>query len=98
MQDRLHQPYRSHLVPGLEDVIEAALETGAHGSCLSGSGPTVLAFAPKPEAPAIAAAMRDAFEARGVEANSWALEVDLMGARVEPPGEVAPAPSPVSAF
>src|SRR5919202_4904570 len=24
MQDRLHQPYRSHLVPGLQDVIEAA--------------------------------------------------------------------------
>ena len=24
MQDRLHQPYRSHLIPGLEDVIEVA--------------------------------------------------------------------------
>src|SRR3712207_5817358 len=46
MQDRLHQPYRSHLVPGLEDVIEAAIAHGAYGACLSGSGPTVLAFAP----------------------------------------------------
>ena len=49
MQDRLHQPYRSHLIPGLEDVIEVALETGAYGACLSGSGPTVLAFAPERE-------------------------------------------------
>jgi homoserine kinase len=36
--------------------------------------------------------MRLAFEARGVEAKSWALDVDLTGAQVEPPGEV-PAPS-----
>jgi homoserine kinase len=36
--------------------------------------------------------MQVAFETRGVEARSWALDVDLSGARVEPPGEV-PAPS-----
>jgi len=88
MQDRLHQPYRSHLVPGLEDVIDAALANGAHGACLSGSGPTVLAFAPQGPARKIASAMRTAFEERGVEAKAWALDVDLAGARVEPPGEV----------
>jgi len=92
MQDRLHQPYRSHLVPGLEDVIEAALANGAYGACLSGSGPTVLAFAPEEHAPKIAPAMQTAFEARGVAAKSWALDIDLAGARVEPPGEV-PVPS-----
>ena len=92
MQDRLHQPYRSHLVPGLEDVIEAALASGAYGACLSGSGPTVLAFASEAHAPIIASAMRAAFEARGADAKSWALDIDLVGARVEPPGEV-PTPS-----
>ncbi len=92
MQDRLHQPYRSHLVPGLEDVIEAALANGAYGACLSGSGPTILAFAPEAHAPRIAPAMQAAFEARGVASRSWTLDVDLNGARVEPPGEV-PAPS-----
>jgi homoserine kinase len=97
MQDRLHQPYRSHLIPGLEDVIETALANGAYGACLSGSGPTVLAFSPEPEAPGIAAAMRTSFAARGVEANAWALDVDLIGARVEPPGEIR-AQSPVPAL
>lgn len=92
MQDRLHQPYRSHLIPGLEDVIEAAISNGAYGACLSGSGPTVLAFAPEAPARKIATAMRAAFEARGVRAKAWALDVDLAGARVEPPGEI-PAPS-----
>ena len=96
MQDRLHQPYRSHLVPGLEDVIEAALANGAYGACLSGSGPTVLAFASEEHAPEIARAMQTAFEARRVAARSWALDIDLAGARVEPPGEVAvPALEPV---
>jgi homoserine kinase len=90
MQDRLHQPYRSHLIPGLEDVIEAALKTGAHGACLSGSGPTVLAFAPdETSAMEIASSMKTTFEARGVVAESWALDVDLAGARVEPPEEVS---------
>ena len=92
MQDRLHQPYRSHLVPGLEDVIEAALASGAYGACLSGSGPTVLAFVPETHAPRIAPAMQAAFESRGVASRSWALDVDLNGARVEPPGEL-PTPS-----
>ena len=94
MQDRLHQPYRSHLIPGLEDVIEAALTNGAHGACLSGSGPTVLAFTPEDQAKTIASAMQRAFEAREVVAKTWALDVDLAGARVEPPGEVS-ALSPV---
>ena len=94
MQDRLHQPYRSHLIPGLEDVIEAALASGAYGACLSGSGPTVLAFAPETNALKAASAMRAAFEAHSVTAKSWALDVDLAGARVEPPEEI-PSPSPV---
>jgi len=95
MQDRLHQPYRSHLIPGLEDVIEAAGEEGAYGACLSGSGPTVLAFCPEERADAVARAMRTAFEGRGVAAEAWALDVDLSGARVEPAGEVPLGAIPV---
>ena len=92
MQDRLHQPYRSHLIPGLQDVIEAAHSSGAYGACLSGSGPTVLAFAPEEHAQEITIAMHTAFEAHGVQAKACALDVDLSGAQVEPPGEV-PTPS-----
>ena len=94
MQDKLHQPYRSHLIPGLEDVIEAAHENGAYGASLSGSGPTVIAFAPEDRSEEIVVAMRAAFEAENVETKAWVLDVDLAGARVEPPGEVA-SPTPV---
>lgn len=42
LQDRLHQPYRAPLVPGLEEVLLGAAEHGALGAALSGAGPTVL--------------------------------------------------------
>jgi hypothetical protein len=40
--------------------------------------------------------MQAAFEARGVTAASYALDIDLAGARVEPPGGVlTPSLEPV---
>ena len=45
MEDRLHQPYREMLIPGLKDVFKAAREAGALGAALSGAGPAVLALA-----------------------------------------------------
>lgn len=44
MQDRLHQPYRAPLVPGLTEILQGAAEHGALGAALSGAGPSVLCF------------------------------------------------------
>jgi homoserine kinase len=44
--DRLHQPYRTKLVPFLPDVIKAAELHGALGAWLSGSGSTICALSP----------------------------------------------------
>jgi homoserine kinase len=79
-RDRLHQPYRARLVPGLEAVFAAAREAGAHGVALSGSGPTVVAFG---EAPDIGEAMRRAFESSGAACRVVAAEVDTEGTVVE---------------
>eukprot|EP00906_Rhabdomonas_costata_P036260 RCo050906 len=43
-QDKLHQPQRAALNPHLFPLIEAAVQAGAHGACLSGAGPSVMAF------------------------------------------------------
>jgi homoserine kinase len=43
-QDRLHQPYRQSLFPAMELLFRAALDAGALGVFLSGSGSTVLAL------------------------------------------------------
>ncbi len=39
--DRLHQPYRAPLIPGLDQMIAAGVKAGAIGGWLSGSGSTV---------------------------------------------------------
>ncbi|HWG84287.1 MAG TPA: homoserine kinase [Deinococcales bacterium] len=44
-RDRLHQPYRAPLVPGLQEAIDGALEAGADAAFLSGAGPSVAAIA-----------------------------------------------------
>ena len=42
-QDKLHQPYRSKLIPHMEDILQEAKRYGAKGTFLSGAGPTLLA-------------------------------------------------------
>lgn len=44
MKDKVHQPYRAPLVPGLEEILHHAHEYGALGAALSGAGPTILAL------------------------------------------------------
>ncbi|PYE54100.1 homoserine kinase [Deinococcus yavapaiensis] len=44
MQDRLHQPHRAPLVPGLTTILNEATTHGALGAALSGAGPSVLCF------------------------------------------------------
>jgi len=48
MQDKLHQPYRQTLIPGLTEIVESMTpetQPGLLGVCLSGAGPTILALA-----------------------------------------------------
>lgn len=47
MRDRLHQPYRAELIPGLAKILAEAEHYGAVGAALSGAGPSILAFADK---------------------------------------------------
>ena len=48
MQDKIHQPYRSTLIPGLTSILTSITpktHDGLLGICLSGAGPTILALA-----------------------------------------------------
>ena len=81
MRDRLHQPYRAHLVPGMDDAIAAALDEGAHGAALSGSGPTVAAFVSE-RGEDVGAAMVNAFARAGTTAIARTLPLSPEGATV----------------
>lgn len=81
MDDRLHQPFRTPLVPGMAQAFAAARAAGAQGVALSGAGPSLVAFAAQGHA-ALAAAMQQAFAEAGLESRVWVLGVDRQGSRV----------------
>ena len=81
--DRLHEPYRASAYPELPELIEAALAAGAHGACLSGAGPTVIAFSDDAAAAAtIAAAMERRAQALGMGGRAAVQAVREAGAHV----------------
>lgn len=82
MSDRLHQPYRASLVPGLFDAIAAARGAGAYGAALSGAGPTILALVPILKAANVARAMERIFIQRRVASFSRILSIQSRGAYV----------------
>jgi homoserine kinase len=80
--DRLHQPYRAALVPGLEAALEAAQKAGAIGAFLSGAGPTVMAICLKSEQ-AIGQAMVKELHHAGLESvDIKILQADNSGVEV----------------
>jgi homoserine kinase len=82
MRDRLHEPYRAPLIPGMIEALEAARAAGALGASLSGAGSTLLALATE-QFEAIGAAMRAALSAHGLESRMLVLSPDPSGATVE---------------
>lgn len=82
MADRLHQPYRMPLVPGIAAAMDAARAAGAAGVALSGAGPSLVAFAAEGHR-AIGDAAQAAFAEAGLASRSWVLAVDGSGARVK---------------
>ena len=78
MQDRLHQPYRAALVPGMDEVLAAATEAGALGAALSGAGPTALALVSDRGAE-VAEAMKKAWAKEGIAARTLVLGLAAEG-------------------
>jgi homoserine kinase len=95
-QDRLHQPYRAGLVPGLVEILAAARDAGATGTFLSGAGPTMLALHDRAVAGLggrIAAAMDGAAGDLGLTGQSMLLDVRQQGAEcLALPGDPAQVP------
>ena len=44
MEDKLHQPFRSQLIPGLTDVFVETKKMGLLGAAISGAGPSIIIF------------------------------------------------------
>ena len=79
--DKLHEPYRSKLIPDFEPLKAAALDAGACAFMISGSGSTMLAVANGEKTAArVEAALHEArpdFWLRNLPANSLGTTVEL---------------------
>ena len=72
------------MISGFSEVQTAALAAGAEGLVISGAGPTLLALSLSEIAPLVADQMRSAWQRQGVTAQVSLLQIDGLGATVEP--------------
>ncbi len=80
-QDRLHQPFRSHLIPGMEEILQTVSDKGAFAGFLSGSGPAVVCLTLKERANALGKHMVDIFTKEGIKSHYKVLYSDSKGTR-----------------
>jgi len=80
-RDRLHQPARERIFPGMSDIFAAAKGAGALAAWLSGGGSTIAAFATS-NTDDIAAAMLEAARERGYPAETRIAQPSEHGAEV----------------
>ena len=81
MQDKLHQPYRLPLIPGMAAAFDAAYAAGAAGVALSGAGPSLIAFASDGYAE-IVAAVTAVFQQNHLSSRSWILPIASTGTQI----------------
>ena len=83
LEDKLHQPYRAKLIPGLAEVFAAGEVAGAYKCIISGSGSTLLAYAsPDKDGETIGKAMVDAFAQCGQSAVYHILQLNTKGMEI----------------
>ena len=84
LEDTIAEPRRASLVPGLAAIKQAAVDSGALGCSLSGSGPSLFALCrDAASAHAVAAAMTDAVRQHiGGEPETYVSPIAPTGARV----------------
>jgi homoserine kinase len=81
MRDRLHQPARESLVPGLHEALALPPKPGLFGIALSGAGPGILALV-KDQPQEIGVEIAKCFEAQKIHSTIRVLEADNHGCRV----------------
>ena len=83
LQDVIVEPVRSLLIPGFDAIKNAALENGALGSSISGSGPSIFALSTSKEtAEKIGKAMQKVCTETGIDSEVYVSKVSNQGPRI----------------
>jgi homoserine kinase len=83
LKDVIAEPIRSVFIPGFDQLREIAIDAGALGFGISGSGPTVFALSETPEtATRVANEIQKAFQKKGLKSDIYTSKVNQLGARI----------------
>ena len=83
LKDKLHQPYRMKLVPGLEKIMENLKhEENVLGCVLSGAGPAILVISLKNNIDKMKAIVKDTWDVLNIKARLFTFPVESKGAQV----------------
>lgn len=83
LQDKLHQPYRTKLVPGLQEIIDNLKhEDNVLGCVLSGAGPAILIISQKNNLDHIKSIVSETWANYNVKTDIRTLKVEEQGAKV----------------
>lgn len=83
MEDIIVEPVRSMLIPHFEEMRELALQSGATGFGISGSGPTVFALCGNGEiAASVTSALHNRLKEHGLDSTCYVSDINTRGAVV----------------
>lgn len=83
MSDLLAEPYRMQLIPGFDSIKNAAMEAGAVGCGISGSGPSVFALCQgETTAKRVVLAIQDGFTKIGLHNEGYVSRANAQGSRI----------------
>lgn len=78
--DKLHQPYRTRLVPGFNEITKSLKEIDVLGTVISGAGPSILVITPNNSTEEVKERVRSIWEDSGIKSDIRTLDVDKKGA------------------
>ena len=83
LQDIIVEPFRKQLIPYFDDVKYAALEAGALGCAISGSGPSIFALSKGKEvAEKVERAMQSMYSKTDIEYNTFVSQINTQGIKI----------------
>jgi len=83
LEDFIIEPIRSILIPGFDEMKKAAIDAGALGCGISGSGPSVFAFSTsKNIAEVTGEAMKNSLSAYGIDGDIYISKINKAGPKV----------------
>ncbi len=83
IEDEISEPARAKLIPNFYDIKNAALKNGAYGCSISGSGPSIFAFAKTLEdAKKIGTSMKRIVNQAGIKSTLYISKINPLGPKI----------------